>query len=147
MEPYNDSSIFDLVIDHEASNYLTDTAKWARLLSILGLIVSILMVFAGLFIAFTGASLSSFGTGIRSIGPILGISYLVLGFVYMYPSWMLLRFASGMPPALKKNDQVLVNDALKNLNSCFRFWGVLSVIIIALYVLVIAGSMVFASLR
>ena len=146
MEIQNDTSIFDLVIDQEGSRYLTEMAKWARLLSILGLILAVLMVIAGLVMAFIGSSVNSFA-GLRGMGPAIGIIYIVLGLLYMYPSWVLLKFASVMPSALKKSDQLLVNEALKNLNSCFRFWGILSVIIIGLYVLVIVGSMLFATFR
>src|SRR5690349_1103025 len=128
MEIQNDTSIFDLVIDQEGSRYLTEMAKWARLLSILGLILAVLMVIAGLVMALIGSSINSFA-GLRGMGPAIGIIYIVLGLLYMYPSWVLLKFASVMPSALKKSDQLLVNEALKNLNSCFRFWGILSVII------------------
>lgn len=146
MEIQNDTSIFDLVIDQEGSRYLTEMAKWARLLSILGLILAVLMVIAGLVMALIGSSINSFA-GLRGMGPAIGIIYIFLGLLYMYPSWVLLKFASVMPSALKKSDQLLVNEALKNLNSCFRFWGILSVIIIGLYVLVIVGSMLFATFR
>ncbi len=146
METQNDTSIFDLVIDQEGSRYLTETAKWARLLSILGLILGVLMVIAGLVVALIGSSINSFA-GLQGMGPLIGIIYMALGLLYMYPSWMLLKFASAMPTALKKSDQLSVNEALKNLNSCFRFWGILSVIIIGLYVLVIVGSMLFATFR
>jgi hypothetical protein len=146
MEIQNDTSIFDLVIDQEGSRYLTEMAKWARLLSILGLILAVLMVIAGLVMALIGSSINSFA-GLRGMGPAIGIIYIVLGLLYMYPSWVLLKFASVMPSALKKSDQLLVNEALKNLNSCFRFWGILSVIIIGLYVLLIVGSMLFATFR
>ena len=146
MEIQNDTSIFDLVIDQEGSRYLTEMAKWARLLSILGLILAVLMVIAGIVMALIGSSINSFA-GLRGMGPAIGIIYIVLGLLYMYPSWVLLKFASVMPSALKKSDQLLVNEALKNLSSCFRFWGILSVIIIGLYVLVIVGSMLFATFR
>jgi hypothetical protein len=146
METQNETSIFDLVIDSEGSGYLAETAKWGRLLSILGIILSVIMVLAGLVIAVIGSSINSFA-GLRGMGPILGIVYVALGLLYLYPSWVLLKFASAMPSALKKNDQVLVNEALKNLKSCFRFWGIISLIIIGLYALVFIGGILFASFR
>ena len=144
IENQNDTSIFDLVIDQEGSNYLTETAKWARLLSILGLILSALMVLGGIAVAFLGTTLNNI-SGLRGLGPYLGIIYLLLGLLYLYPSWMLLQFATTISSGLKKSDQVLVNEGLKNLKSCFRFWGILSLIIIGIYAVAIVGALIFSS--
>jgi len=144
IESQNDTSIFDLVIDQEGSNYLTETAKWAKLLSILGLILSGMMVLGGIAVAFLGTTINSIA-GLKGLGPFLGIIYLLLGLLYLYPSWMLLQFATTISSGLKKSDQVLVNEGLKNLKSCFRFWGILSLIIIGIYAVVIVGALIFSS--
>ena len=144
IENQNDTSIFDLVIDQDGSNYLTETAKWAKLLSILGLILSVLMVLGGIAVAFLGTTLNNI-SGLRGLGPFLGIIYLLLGLLYLYPSWALLQFATTISSGLKKSDQVLVNEGLKNLKSCFRFWGILSLIIIGIYAVAIVGALIFSS--
>ncbi len=135
MENQNESSIFDLQIDHEANMYLSEIAKWAKLFSILGLIAGILIVLAGIVTSFISTSLNSFA-GMRGMGPLIGVLSVVFGAVYLYPSWLLLKFATTMPTALKKNDQLLVNEAFKNLKSCFKFWGIFTLIIIGLYAVV-----------
>lgn len=135
MENQNESSIFDLQIDHEANAYLSEIAKWAKLFSILGLIAGILIVLAGIVTSFISTSLNSFA-GMRGMGPLIGVISAIFGAVYLYPSWLLLKFATTMPTALKKNDQLLVNEAFKNLKSCFKFWGIFSLIIIGLYAVI-----------
>jgi hypothetical protein len=46
-----------------------------------------------------------------------------------------------MPTAIKKNDQLLVNEAFKNLRSCFRFWGILALIILGFYAIAIIAQL------
>ena len=141
MESQFESSIFDLQIDDEASGYLTEIAKWSKFFAILGFIGGVFITLAGLVTAFLSSSLDSFA-GLRGMGPAVGIFFVILSAAYLYPSWLLLKFATNMPTGLKKNDQLLVNDAFKNLKTCFRFWGVLTLIIIGLYVLVFIAGLI-----
>ncbi|MES2648565.1 MAG: hypothetical protein V4717_16945 [Bacteroidota bacterium] len=135
MENQIEPSIFDLRIDHEAGNYLIDIARWAKLFSILGLIAGILIILAGIVTALFNSSLNSLA-GFRGLGPFVGIFSMLFGTVYFYPSWLLLKFATKMPAALKIGDQLLVNESLKNLKGCFKFWGIVSLIIVGLYALI-----------
>ena len=59
------SNLFDLQLDHEASTYLVESARWARFLSILGFVMCGLLVLVGLFMGtFISSSLSgSMGMG------------------------------------------------------------------------------------
>jgi len=132
MENQNESSLFDLQIDNEGSSYLFEIAKWAKLFGILGLIGGVIIILAGLMTAFLSSSLNSFA-GLRGFGPVIGIFSVLISIVYLYSSWLLLKFATTMPTGLKKNDQLLVNEALKNLKIFFRFLGILSLVIIGVY--------------
>lgn len=134
MENQNETSLFDLVIDNDGQNNLLEIAKWAKLLSIMGLIAGLLVVFAGFIAILLGSSISTFA-GMRGLGPIIGVISVIFGLFYLYPSWLLLKYATTMPAAIKKNDQLLVNESLKNLKSCFRFWGILALVILGFYAL------------
>lgn len=134
MENQNETSLFDLVIDNDGQNNLLEIAKWAKLLSIMGLIAGLLVVFAGFIAILLGSSISTFA-GMRGLGPIIGVISVIFGLFYLYPSWLLLKYATTMPSAIKKNDQLLVNESLKNLKSCFRFWGILALVILGFYAL------------
>ena len=140
MENGNEHSIFDLVIDHEGQSYLTEMAKWAKLISIMGLIMGLIIAFAGILTTFLGDSMGTIA-GTRGMGPIIGFFSIIIGLVYLYPSWLLLKYATIMPSAIKKNDQLLVNDAFKNLKSCFRFWGILALIILGFYAIAILAQL------
>ena len=145
MENGNEHSIFDLVIDHEGQNYLTEMAKWAKLISIMGLIMGLIIAFAGILTTFLGDSIGAVA-GMRGLGPFIGFFSIIMGLVYLYPSWLLLKYATIMPSAIKKNDQLLVNDAFKNLKSCFRFWGILALIILGFYAIAIIAQLFVSAL-
>jgi hypothetical protein len=135
MENQIEASIFDLQIDQEGSTYLAEIAKWAKLFSILGIIAGILIVLAGIVTAFFSSSLDSLA-GLRGLGPFVGVLSVMFGAIYLYPSWLLLKFATGLPAGINKGDQALVNESFKNLKSCFKFWGIVSLVIIGLYILI-----------
>ena len=145
MENQHESSIFDLQIDDEASTYLTEIAKWSKFFAVLGLVGGLLVILAGLVTAFLSSSISTFA-GMRGMGPMIGILSVLVSVLYLYPSWLLLKFATNMPTALKKNDQLLVNESLKNLKSCFKFWGIVTLIVVGLYVLIFVINLVAQAL-
>lgn len=145
MENGHEHSIFDLVIDHEGQNYLSEVAKWARLISIMGLIMGLIIAFAGILTTMLGDSISAFA-GMGGLGPFIGFFSIIMGLVYLYPSWRLLKYATIFPSAIKKNDQLLLNEAFKNLKSCFRFWGILSLIILGFYAIAIVVQLFSSAL-
>jgi hypothetical protein len=145
MENGNEHSIFDLVIDHEGQNHLTEMAKWAKLIAIMGLIMGLIIAFAGVLTTFLGDSIGTIA-GMGGLGPYIGFFSIVIGLIYLYPSWLLLKYATIMPSAIKKNDQLLVNEAFKNLKSCFRFWGILALIILGFYAIAIMAQLFISAL-
>jgi uncharacterized phage infection (PIP) family protein YhgE len=144
MDNTTDSSIFDLAIDEESRSHLFETCKWAKLLSIMGIILSALMVLGGLIFSIVGSTLTS-SMGMGAFGSFIGLIYLALGALYFYPSWKLMRFSGNMPAALRKNDQGLVTEAFGNLKSCFKFWGIMTLVIIGLYIVAMLGVTIFSS--
>ena len=140
MENDKESSLFDLMIDHDGQNQLTEMAKWAKLIGIMGLIMGLVIAFAGMLSAILGPG-SGVYDGLRGLGPILSTISVVVGLVYLYPSWLLLKYATQMPVAVKKNDQLLVNEAFKNLKSCFRFWAILALIVLGFYAIAIIAQL------
>ena len=145
MENRDEHTIFDLVIDPDTQNYLTEIAKWAKLLSIMGLIMGLIIAFAGVLTTILGDSIGSIA-GMRGLGPFVGFFSIVIGLVYLYPSWLLLKYATIMPSAILKNDQLLVNEAFRNLKSCFRFWGILALIILGFYAIAIIAQLFVSAL-
>ncbi len=129
------NSLFDLQIDHQASSFLRETAKWSKFLAIVG------FIFIGLFliiVLFAGSLMSSmmssaYGTpGSGSGGTIL---VAAVGLIYFFPCFYLYKFATKMQVALRNNDQESLNTSFENLKSCFKFMGILMIILLAFYAL------------
>jgi Family of unknown function (DUF5362) len=142
------NNLFDLIIDQPSSIYLQQSARWAKFLAIIG------FIFCGFFLilclvnmlrnnlvfeSFGLGSVGSAGTTAFS-GPIISIIYILFTAVAFLPCLYLFRFSSRMNAALAANDQDALSTAFKNLKSCFRFYGIIMIVILAIYaVLIVIG--------
>ena len=127
-------SLFDLRIDHESKTYLAELAKWGKFLAIVGFIMIGLLVlfsiFGGSILATMGA-MAEMGVGAGFISFI----YLALAALWFFPCYNLFMFSVKAQHSLRTNDQVLLNGALKELKGCFRFMGIMTIILLCIYAL------------
>ena len=157
MEPYNQTAsvpnenLFELQIDQQSIGYLSETARWSKFLSIVGFVVCGLMVIFSLFfgsimsvISKIGSNSDSFNSsavaGFYSYG--ITIVYIIIALLYFFPCLYLFNFSSKMQTALRNNDQLNLNAALGNLKSCFKFVGILTIVVLSFYML---GTIVVVS--
>jgi uncharacterized oligopeptide transporter (OPT) family protein len=84
-----------------------------------------------------------FGAGFR-VG--LAIVYIILIATWFFPLFYMLRFAGKMKTALAGNDQQALNIAFQNLKICFRFIGIVTIIILAFYAIAIVFGIIGASM-
>lgn len=115
----------------DKKNFL-ETAKWGKFLSIVGFIMSGIIVLGGL--TFAGGA---FGDLYPGIGGGVGIFYVLIALLYIFPSLYLYRFSSQITSGIKDDDQQLCSEAYNNLRRLFLFMGVLMIITLSLYVLII----------
>ena len=132
-------NLFDLQIDPFTSNHLSEAAKWAKFLAIIGFIVCGIMALMGLFAGtFMGTFLSS-GSGVDmpGAGAAAGIAatvfLLLFVLLYFFPCLYLFRFATRMQRALRTNDQQQLVSSFANLKSTFKYLGIVTIIFIAIY--------------
>ena len=137
---------FTLQIDSSNIPYLNETAKWGKFFSVLGFIFITLMLVFGFVFAFEGGSLNSNDLGTEfqelqlpegTVGVIIAIYFLIIAALCFFPCLYLFKFSSNMQAALRNNDQVSLNASFKNLKSCFKFWGITTIIILSIYTIVI----------
>jgi hypothetical protein len=146
MESSTSKPLFTLTIDPVTKAHLGVTARWARFLAIMGMIVLAL----GLIVTLMGATVFTtfFGlpTGNEDISgqalfsPVrigLIIAILVLSVLIFFPLLFLLRFANDMRYAIRANDQNQLNVAFQSLKTCFRYLGILTIIFLVLYAVII----------
>lgn len=136
-------NLFELHIDEESASYLKETAKWGRFLSIFGFIClgfyALLILFYGLLASSatqqmeavygTNPMMSFYSSGIGMVLMLAYIGLLFIPLLYMY------RFSTRIKTALEGNSQVTLTDALGNLKSMFKFWGIFTIVVLSLVVL------------
>ncbi|MBS1576533.1 MAG: hypothetical protein JST09_14610 [Bacteroidetes bacterium] len=158
MEENQNSSLFGLGIDTAAKAHLSEAARWARFLSIVGFVVIGLIVIVGIFFgSLIGAMTSGLsrngmngmpaGAG-GMLGSFVVVIYILIAAVYFFPCLFLFHFANKMKTALAANDQELLNTSFQNLKKLFRFMGILTIICLALFAIqLLIGLLAVGSMR
>lgn len=136
-----------LSITTEGGEYLKVASSWATFLAILGFIGTGFIVLASFFMMvmspFIG-SLSKFGGTFGFPMILLGVVYLLIGVVYFFPAYYLYNFANKIKIALINNNQEMLDQSLKNLKKMFKYIGIMSIVLISLYLIMIP-VMIFIS--
>ncbi|MFA7381757.1 MAG: DUF5362 family protein [Bacteroidia bacterium] len=133
-------------INNEGANYLHQSARWARFLGIVGFIFCGLFVVIGLF---SGVALSSametLGGPMAKYGGALSMIYVAVAALYFFPCLYLYRFGTAGKDALESKDEQRITLALMNLKSCFKFMGIFTIIILAIYAIIILVAIMAAA--
>jgi len=148
MEHNQTASLFSLAIDPVTKAHLSETAKWARFLAIVGFILLGLLVVGGISVAlFVDRPIDSYGgNGVfDGFGVGLSFLYIIAAVIWFFPLLFLYRFASRMKTALSGNDQNALNISFENLKSCLRYVGVITIIVFAVYALLLAFAIIGAT--
>jgi hypothetical protein len=143
MEQNITPNTFALQVDNGNIPYLAEAAKWAKFLSILGFIFCALIIIAALlmgtaFSAVFSQLQSQNMAGLGAVGgTVLMIYYIVIAIVYFFPCLFLFNFASKMQTSIRNNDQVYLNTSFRNIKSFFKFWGIVTIIVLCIFVIAI----------
>ena len=150
MEQPGNENLFDLHLDQASINYLSEAARWCRFLAIIGFIYCGLMVICGIFFGTIMAMMipamggtetmaySAMGSGF------VGIFIILFSLILFFPAYYLFSFSSKMRRAIHNNDQPVLAESLKNLKSFFKFYGILIIILLSVYILIFAAAIIGA---
>lgn len=124
-------------VNHEIKLYLSETAKWGNILAIIGYVAMGMMALASLVMIVVFSFID-----LETPFPIwiLGIVYLLLAGVYYIPVTYLYRFSDQIKLAVHRNDEKLYTTGFANLKSLFKFFGIFTLVLLGLYVLVLIGA-------
>ncbi|WP_205860272.1 DUF5362 family protein [Polaribacter sp. 20A6] len=130
-----------LTITNASKNFLKETAKWAKFLSIIGFILIAIMLVFAVFATTIFELASKMKPGMpESLGLTMTVTYLVLAIIYFFPVYYLLQFSNKMKTALStKNDETLAK-AFEMLKSHYKFIGVFTIITMSLYALLTVAA-------
>lgn len=137
-ELYHDVTDNELTIDVGLMNALYETAKWGKVLAMIGFSfvgLTLLLAFFMQRYLHTLYAEAGFNTGLSIFAT--GF-YAAFAFIYFFPSLYLLNFSKNMKEGLRAKDQELVNTAFRNLRILFKFMGILLLITLLFYSLAIA---------
>lgn len=145
MEEVQTSSLFSLSIDPVTKAHLSETARWARFLAIVGMIGLALMVVFGVFYSIwlstaIGSLYNQVGVESPSrynAGAAVGsvAMFVITALVGFFPLLFIYRFSVQMKAALTSNDQESLNSSFQNLKRYFRYFGVITIIGMGLWMI------------
>jgi magnesium-transporting ATPase (P-type) len=130
-----------LKITQQSSSYLEEIRKWTLFFSILGFVfLGILMIVA----FFAGSIMNEMSPNSEFTvdtfeGAYITTIYLATGLLYFFPIYYLYQFSANMKSAISLKNEDHLEKAFKNLKSHYKFMGILTVIILAFYVLIGGG--------
>ncbi|WP_148661283.1 DUF5362 family protein [Flavisolibacter tropicus] len=145
MEYDQTTALFNLNVDTVTKAHLSETAKWARFLSVVGFVLLGLFLLGGIAVSlYSERPLNNYGGNAAFSAYGVGMSFILLftGVIWFFPLLFLYRFASRMKTALNGNDQNALNTSFQNLKICFRYVGIITIIILALYALLLVFAIV-----
>jgi hypothetical protein len=128
-----------LIMDGMSAEYLFETARWAKFLSIVGFVMCGIIVLIGFFATSIFSTLGALQNEIpmAGFGYLFMALYIGLGVLYFFPCFYLFNFATQMKKALVLRDQTMLNQSLRNIKSCFKFMGIMMIIVLGFYGIVL----------
>ncbi|MEP6595189.1 MAG: hypothetical protein ABJA71_04545 [Ginsengibacter sp.] len=134
MQEAEDLLTDELEITDTLKAYFSVTAKWAKFLSIIGLICCLGMLALAFYAAFYISPIMNNRYGF-SLGRAISAVYIFLAVVWFFPCVFLYKFSVKLLDAIKRNIQENIESAFLNLRSTFKFMGIVTIIILALWVM------------
>jgi hypothetical protein len=140
MEDQN-TSLFGLTIDPDSKSHLAESARWAKFLAIVGFVFCGLVAIFGIFAGSIISAMSPYrdlneptfdSTG---LGIFLSILYVGIAVLCFFPYLFLFRHATNMKNALGTNNQETLIKSFQNLKVMFRYVGILTIIVLSIYLL------------
>jgi uncharacterized protein DUF5362 len=129
-----------LVLNAEAQAYLRETGKWASFLSVMGFIfcglILIIAIFIGSFFSLMSRFSPAYNTMPQGVGGVVSVFYILIDVLYFFFPFYLYRFADRIKKGLVYQDGIHVTSALGSLKSFFKLWGIITIIVVSLYLLI-----------
>ena len=122
-------------IGPEILDHLNSTRKWTTFLAVLGFIFLGLLLIAGLA---TSVFLTTFKTTEANMGipeSIMILLIIIVGFIYFFPVFFLLRFSRNIRDAIQNLDQKKLQRGFRSLRLYFTYIGILVIVVLTIYAL------------
>ena len=114
--------------------YIKESANWAQFLSILGFIVIGFMLLGSIFAGTMFSQFDEFGV-LPFPSFLFGLIYLIVAIIYFFPIYYLYKFSSEVKRAINLKNSMALESGLKNLKSHYKFLGIATIVVLAIYIL------------
>ena len=144
MQQENKLELNELAIDS-----LRTSAKWSTFLSIIGFIGLGFILLPALLVGSVFSTMSD-NMGM-AMNPMAGIMkfmplfYVFLAAIYFFPVYYLFKYAAGMKKALNFRNSEMVAESLLYLKSHHKFLGIMTIVVISLYIVGMIAMVIFAA--
>jgi hypothetical protein len=123
---------------------LAGTKPWVRFISVMMWIGVVLMVLVGVLmttvlggVMATTQPNNPFG---KNFGLLIGLIYIAMSFLYIYPALKLGNFASKIKDLMNSRSVADLDAALHQQRQFWKFLGVMMIVLFSLYVLIAIGA-------
>ncbi len=130
-----------LVVTENMRSYIYDIAKWARILGIVGFTLSAFMILIAMTIGPVMNTNPEIAKMLGQLGNMNGATFTTVMIIYAlafsYPSFLMTRYAAKAKQGVLYADQESLDDGMSKLKSLFKYFGMLTLFVIGLYVITI----------
>lgn len=150
MEQNQESSLFGLTLDGQSKNHLKEIAVWGRFLAVAGFIFGALFIIFALMIFSRMSEINNSMSyrnnsnpflSVGGLGTGIAIMYIIMAVIFIVPSVFQLRFGNQMKTALASDDVDTLNSSFANMKITFRFWGIVAIVLLALFLISMLSSL------
>lgn len=133
-----------LIVTEDMRSYIYDMAKWANFLGIVGFVISAFLLLAALTVGPTINANPEMAKMLGQLGAMDGttisIVFLFYSLLIFYPSLLMVRYAIKAKQGVLYGEQENLNEAMSRLKSLFKYFGVLAIVFIGLYVVTLFSA-------
>ncbi len=124
----------ELEITDSFKVYILDLSRWAKFLSVIGFMWCSLLFAAAFAAGYYVSKISH--PGLSSLAQAVTALFILFAVMWFYPCIYLNKFSNNVYKAIRENNQDVLEDGLLNLKSAFRLFGIVTGIILTLWVII-----------
>jgi len=122
---------------------LKSAAKWMKFICTVGCVGVAFVVLLGLLLIVLGTGISQYLAD-TPLGGAIGFLYLIIAAIYIYPLIKGFQFANATRNACMTDNEAELTRGFEGLNKLLMFIGILTIIILVIYVFIILSTIIFA---
>ena len=133
-----------LRVTEEMRSHIYEMAKWTNFLAIVGFVFSGFITITAFTVGAaigTSPEISAMVGSLNGLGSVgFTVICLILAFALFYPSLLMYKYASKAKLGVLYAEQASLDEAFSKLKSLFKYWGIIAIIYITLYVVMLILS-------